>query len=516
MSQTIKPPSGQAAPPTPPLRETTVVAAPSEAAGPSGAAGATTLRRNVLSMPEVLAQSVANAAPSAAMALLPLLVFLNAGNGTWVAFLAAVITMVCVGYCAAQFARKMNSAGGFYVWVTKGFGPAAGHASGWGLLLGYVATGIATTLGFAIFGGDFLNRVTGVQADNMTLILILLAVDTALPIAVAIADMGLSARTSLTLESISIAIILVLCVGIWIAHGPVDGNQFAFSGMKGGGILVGVTLAIFAFVGFESAGALGMEAKNPQKNIGRAIVASAVIVGVFYLIVSYSQVLGFQGTDGFAKSTAPMPDLAGKVGLGFLAPIIDIGIICSMFACTLACINAAARMMLTMSHDEMGFSFLTRVHSSRKTPHLGIYVAGIPMFLLPAAFIVFGKSAVEVTGWFGTLATFGFMLGYGLVSAAAPYYLAKSGESTPLVWLTGIVGAVSMVIVFYASWLPTTIPLIGQYFSPLTPPYNQLPYWFFAWAAVGILWFAFIRARRPDTAKAAGSRYETHEVGAGT
>ena len=36
-------------------------------------------------------------------ALLPLLVFLSASNGTWVSFLIAVILMVCVGYCAAQF-----------------------------------------------------------------------------------------------------------------------------------------------------------------------------------------------------------------------------------------------------------------------------------------------------------------------------------------------------------------------------------------------------------------------------
>jgi len=55
----------------------------------AAAAGATTLRRNVLTMPEVLAQSVANMAPSAAMALLPLLVFTSAGNGTWVSFVIA-------------------------------------------------------------------------------------------------------------------------------------------------------------------------------------------------------------------------------------------------------------------------------------------------------------------------------------------------------------------------------------------------------------------------------------------
>ncbi|MEP7105549.1 MAG: APC family permease, partial [Chloroflexota bacterium] len=371
--------------------------------------------------------------------------------------------------------------------------------------------------GFAIFGGDFLTRLGLPGIDNKFVLAALMIIDTGLPIAVAIADMRFSARTSLTLESISIVIILVLCVAIWIVRGPVDTDQFTFKGVVPGGILVGVTLAIFAFVGFESAGALGMEAKNPQKNIGRAIIASAVIVGIFYMIVSYSQVLGFKGSaEGFAKSAAPMPDLAGIVGIGFLAPIIDIGIVCSMFACTLACINAGARMLLTMAHDGMGTEALKRVHATRQTPHVAIWVVGLPMLLIPAGFVLAGRSAVDVTGWAGTVATFGFMLGYGLVAAAAPIYLRRIGESKPLVTLTGIVGALSMVIVFYASWLPTTIPLIGQYFAPLASPYDKLPYVFFAWAAVGIIWFALVRARSPEVARTVGSRYESHEVTADT
>jgi amino acid transporter len=97
------------------------------------AAGASTLRRNALSMPEVLAQSVANMAPTAAMALLPLLVFVSAGNGTWLSFVIATVLMVCVGYCASQFARRMNSAGSLYVWVTRGLRSGTGHTSGWAL-----------------------------------------------------------------------------------------------------------------------------------------------------------------------------------------------------------------------------------------------------------------------------------------------------------------------------------------------------------------------------------------------
>src|SRR6201986_2108827 len=117
------------------------------------------LKRGSLSLPEVLAQSVANMAPSAAMALLPLLVFAGAGNGTWVSFVIALFALMCIGYCAAQFARRMNSAGSFYVWVSKALRPSFGHAAGWGLILGYLATGMATVYGFAIYGADLLTRV---------------------------------------------------------------------------------------------------------------------------------------------------------------------------------------------------------------------------------------------------------------------------------------------------------------------------------------------------------------------
>ena len=36
-------------------------------------------------------------------------------------------------HAASQFAKRMNSAGGFYVWVTQALGPGAGHAAGWAL-----------------------------------------------------------------------------------------------------------------------------------------------------------------------------------------------------------------------------------------------------------------------------------------------------------------------------------------------------------------------------------------------
>ena len=474
------------------------------------AAGASTLRRNTLNLPEVLAQSVANMSPTGAMALLPLLVFVSAGNGTWLSFVIAIVLMVCVGYCAAQFSRRATSAGSFYVWVTRGLGPGAGHTAGWALQLGYVVTGIATILGFGIFGADFLNRVSGgaIPADNRWVLAVLFVVDFVVPLSVAVRDMRLSARTSLTLEAISVALILILCIAIWIHRGGViDSSQVSLSGVSTGGVVVGVVLAIFAFVGFESAGSLGMEARNPYRTIGQAILTSCIVVGVFYVIVSYSQTFGFQGTKpGFAKSLAPLPDLANIVGLNVLAPVMDIAIVLSLFACTLACINASARIAFAMAHDGMGVPALARAHHLHQTPYIGMWVVSVPMVLAAVIPVLAGSNAVDLTGWVGTLATFGFMLAYALVSLAAPVFLNRIGASNPVVVVVGAIGVLSMAFVFWANWLPQLIP--GGLFTALSGVLVWLPYIFLAWVAAGLAWYFTARVRDPELMRQVGSRFE--------
>jgi len=470
----------------------------------------TELKRGRLTLPEVLAQSVANMAPSAAMALLPLLVFAGAGNGTWVSFTIALLALLCIGYCAAQFARRINSAGSFYVWVSKALRPSFGHAAGWGLILGYLATGMATVYGFAIYGADLLTRL-GAPGNNRGILVALFLLDTLLAAGVAFFDIGVSARTALILESLSVTIIFILCVNIWVHNGTVfDTKQLSLTGVKPGGILVGTVLAIFAFVGFESAGSLGVESKNSFRNIPRAILWSCLIVGLFYVVVSYSQIYGFQNVKGgILGSTAPLPDLATDTGIGFFAYLLDIGIVCSMFACTLACINAGSRLIFSMARDGMGHSTMGAVHRVRSTPHIAIAVAAVPMIAVPIVTTIINQAAVNATGWVGTVATFGFMLGYALVGIGAPIFLRRAGVPATLAWILGLLGAAIMVFVFWANWLPQTIP--GNLFPPLTGAYRWLPYIFLVWTAIGIVYYAIWQRRNPAKAAQAGNNYHTPE-----
>src|SRR5580692_9351114 len=197
-----------------------------------------TLQKRVLSTPEVLAQSVANMAPSAAMALLPLFVFLDAGNGAWLSFGISIVVLLVVAYCAAQFATRINSAGSFYVWVTRALGPGAGSAAGWGLVLGYLFTGIACVLGFEIYGDNLLVGFGLSSPTNHAVKAILYVVGGVIPALMAVSDIKFSQRLAFILESISVTIILILCIAVYVHNGGVfDAHQLSLKGSSGGGIV---------------------------------------------------------------------------------------------------------------------------------------------------------------------------------------------------------------------------------------------------------------------------------------
>jgi amino acid transporter len=461
-----------------------------------------TLQKRVLSTPEVLAQSVANMAPSAAMALLPLFVFLDAGNGAWLSFGISIVVLLVVAYCAAQFATRINSAGSFYVWVTRALGTGAGSTAGWGLVLGYLFTGIACVLGFEIYGDNLLVGF-GLSPGNHVVRGLLYVVGGLAPAIMAVTDIKISQRVAFILEAVSVTIILILCIAVYVHNGGVvDTHQLSLSGAKPGGIVVGMVLAIFAFVGFESAGALGQEAKNPAKSVPRAIIWSCGIIGVFYLIVVYAQIYGF-GAAGFGKATAPLPQLASVVGLGELGHFIAFGITCSMFACALACLTAGSRMLLSLGHDGLMPKMFTHTSKHTKAPAVAIWAVAIPMTVIPVAYIAAGSSDAVLSSEEGTLATYGFMIAYALVALAAPLYLRKIGENKRLAWVLGLLGAVTMVFIFYVNWIPTAIP--NDIFPPLVGSFKALPYVFIVWTAVGLAWYFVIRFTKPGVVRAAGT-----------
>ncbi len=372
---------------------------PPSADRPSAASGQKPdygLRREVLSPMETLAQSVSTIAPTTTpVATIPLVCAL-AGNGTWLAYVLATVAILLVAWCIGRFARYSSSPGSLYTYAGMILPPWLGATTAWSLLLAYVATASSVIGGFYQYANLLLRDATGHVTSTVLLALIV----TGVSMWIAWRDVKISARLMLWIEAVSVLFILTVITLVLARHGSHwDSSQLRLKGVTGGGLRLGLVLALFSFVGFESATTLGSEARNPLKTIPRAVIQSSILGGAFFTLCAYTEVLGFRAAgQNLGASDAPMHVLALVGGAPFLGLLIDIGALVSLFAGTLACITAAARVLMLMAHHGLAHSSLRTTHARNETPHFAILVTGIAA-VLPVAVLAAQPVSTSTAGW---------------------------------------------------------------------------------------------------------------------
>jgi len=239
---------------------------------------------------ETLAQSVSTMAPTTTPAATIPLVCALAGNGTWLAYVLATVAVLLVAWCIGRFARYSASPGSLYTYASTILPRWLGATVAWSLLLAYVATGSSVIGGFYYYANVLLRSGTG----HATSAVLLAVAVTAISIWIAYRDVEISARLMLWIEASSVAVILTLVVLVLARHGlHWDWDQLQLHSMTGSGLRLGLVLALFSFVGFESATTLGSEARNPLQTIPRAVIQCAILAGVFFTVCAYAEVLGF-------------------------------------------------------------------------------------------------------------------------------------------------------------------------------------------------------------------------------
>ena len=439
------------------------------------------LRHGILSPLETLAQSVSTMAPTTTPAATIPLVFALAGNGTWLAYVLATVAILLVALCIARFARYSASPGSLYTYASTILPPWLSATVAWSLLLAYVATGASVIGGFYHYANLLIHDATGHVVSTAVLALLVAGVS----IWIACRDVQISARLMLWIEAASVSVILIVVVLVLFGHGwHWDVDQLHLRGMTGSGLRLGLVLALFSFVGFESATTLGSEARNPLKTIPRAVIQSAVLAGAFFTVCAYAEVLGFH-TVGQDLGTTPdqMHVLARVGGVPVLGILIDIGALVSMFAGTLACITAAARVLLRMAHDGLAHGSFGQTHARNQTPGRALIITGIAAVLPVAVLAYRGASGLDVYGWMGSLATYGFIVAYALVCVAQPRYLRNHGVFRPGAQILPWLAATAMLLA-----------LVGNLYPVPEGPYGKLPFIYLAYLIAGLGWF-LVRAR---------------------
>jgi amino acid transporter len=440
------------------------------------------LRKEVLSPMETLAQSVSTIAPTTTPAATIPLVCALAGNGTWLAYVLASVAILLVAICISKFARYSSSPGSLYTYTTKILPPPLAAVSAWSLLLAYLCTGGSVIGGFYHYGRLLIRDATG----HTTSIVFLSILVTMVSAWIAWRDVKISARLMLWIEAVSVSLILIVVFLVLVkTRFHIDTEQFQLRGMTGGGLRLGLVMAMFSFVGFESATTLGAEARNPLKTIPRAVIQSALLAGAIFVLCAYTEVLGLRAAgQDLGTSSAPMRVLAAIGGIPIFGVLIDFGALVSMFAGTLACITAAARVLLLMSYNGLAHDGLRATHPHLETPGPAIVVsaiaAGLPVAILAAR----GASGLDVYGWMGSLATYGFIVAYALASLALPSYLKKHGAYASGAQFLSWIACLAMLLA-----------LLGNLYPVPEGPYGKLPYIYFVYLLAGMIWY-FWRAHR--------------------
>jgi amino acid transporter len=463
----------------------------------------TKLRANCLNFIELLAQNIALISPTMTAALIVPLMFSNSGNLGWFSFAVGTVMLLFVAFNLNQFAKRTTNSGSMYSYTWAGLGFGGGALCGWCLIWAYLFIGLAGTTGFTIFATKLLAMM---HLSLPPVVLFALCLGTSFILAYK--DIKISTLVMLGFEAFSCAFILLLCLIVLGKHGfAPDAAQFTTKGLTLSTLGLGVVVAVFSGVGFESSTAFGEEAVNPLKTIPRSVIWSLILTGIFFIVVCYTETLGTRGyKDTLDKLDAPLNVLADMYHVSFLAPLLSAGAMFSFYALASSCMNAGARVMYAMGRHEFFHRSTGAAHEKHGTPHISLAVMAVIMFVV----VTFCKFAFkwEVLDEFnnaGTMGAFGFLGAYFLISLAAPFYLKKRKE------LRGkdialCVSALALMI----------IPAVGSVYPVPPAPVSYFPYVFLAYVISGVVRVGTLTGHRAKSArvKEIGMEVERHHVDA--
>jgi amino acid transporter len=265
----------------------------------------------------------------------------------------------------------------------------------------------------------------------------------------------------------------------------IDVDQLHLKGASFSALGPAIVLSMFSFVGFESATTLGGEARNPLRTIPRAVLQSAILAGVFFMLCSYSEVLGFRGESAkLSESTSPLHHLAEIAGIAPLGIAIDFGALIGMFACVLACTTAAARVLLRMAHGGLLPGVFERTSKKHGTPGTAIALSAALMLVTTVAMEWRAFTGSDMYDLLGSLSVFGFLTAYALVALALPFARRAMGQHSHIVAAVSILTVVVLVLIAVFDLRSTADAL-----------HARIPYIYLGYIVAGIVWYALRRKR---------------------
>jgi APA family basic amino acid/polyamine antiporter len=332
----------------------------------------------------------------------------GAGPGIILSFLCSGLVCALAALCYAEFASMMPVAGSAYSYTYATLGELVAWLAGWNLILEY---GVASSVVAIGWSGYFVNvlKLVGIELPD----LLTHAPESGqgglinLPaVAISLLMTGLllvGTRRSAQVTGVIVAVKLVV-IFFFLAIGagevnPENWMPFLPNGLSGVG--AAAAIVFFAYIGFDAVSTAAEEARNPQRDLPRAILGSLGLCTIIYIAVA--AVLTGLVPVAAIDVHAPVAEALNRVGYRWGAALVAVGALAGITSVLLVMMLGQIRIFFAMSRDGLLSPRLAAIHSRFQTPSLATILTGTGVALL-AGFVPIGEAA-DMTN-IGTLFAF--------------------------------------------------------------------------------------------------------------
>jgi amino acid transporter len=293
------------------------------------------------------------------------------GHGILILLFLPVLWCLPTAFMIGELSSALPAEGGYYAWVRRGLGNFWGFQEAW-LSLAASIFDMAIYPTLFVFYLKQMSPWFGVGNHGVYAGLFVVITCAALNLA-GIRVVGITSLWLFFLLSAPFALIVVLAPA---RAGVLSGAVHATETGAGLGLLGGVLVAMWNYMGWDNASTIAQEVEKPQRTYPRAMIAAVVLVSLTYVLPFVAVYLmgvpatAFEG-DG---SWATVAGLVGGKVLGFewLRFLVVLGGMMSAFGMFNALVMSYSRLPLAMARDGMLPKVFARISARTQAPWVAI------------------------------------------------------------------------------------------------------------------------------------------------
>jgi amino acid transporter len=342
------------------------------------------------------------------------------------AILCAMIAMLFTSASYGRMARAYPQGGSAFMYVSRELHPSLGYMTGWCMAMDYILNPLICTIWCSKAAENFLPGVPyiawAIFFAAMFTLLNLNGVETSARI-----NAMMAAALGVVIVLVVIAITRYL---MHLPHEPVSFFTLPFydrSTFTASALFRGTSIAVLTYIGFDGISTLTDEAKNPERNISRAIISTCLITGVLASIEVYLAQLVWPRGAAFPDIDTAYVHIAGRAGGPIVFAIVNGALLLATIGSGMASQLGAARLLLAMGQaGAIPARFFGEVHPRNRIPRNNVLLIGAICLVGALAFSY--QLGAELLN-FGALLAF---MGVNIASAVLGWRQGRTTQWFPI------------------------------------------------------------------------------------